>query len=115
MEAITQNPVYIDNNGDTKKLIAQNKANFQNKQFICSIVAELKSGKSTFINALLGDLLLPESITPETFGVVRIEHVDPPEGKFSQRSGGRKTSRPIPGPSTSGYARHSPSLGMIGA
>ena len=44
------------------------------QSFQVAVLALVKSGKSTLINALLGDQFLPSSNTPETARIVRIRH-----------------------------------------
>jgi small GTP-binding protein len=46
----------------------------EHKTFTVSVVATVKAGKSTFLNALLGDEYLPTSNVPETSSVLYIKH-----------------------------------------
>lgn len=47
---------------------------WSDQSFQVAVLALVKSGKSTLINALLGDQFLPSSNTPETARIVRIRH-----------------------------------------
>ena len=47
---------------------------WREKSFQVAVLALVKSGKSTLINALLGSECLPSSNTPETARIVRIRH-----------------------------------------
>lgn len=47
---------------------------WEEQSFQVAVLALVKSGKSTLINALLGDQLLPSSNAPETARIVRIRH-----------------------------------------
>jgi small GTP-binding protein len=55
-----------DNNAEDKKRLQQNAADLQEMFFLVVVVGEFNAGKSTFINALIGDELLPMGITPTT-------------------------------------------------
>ena len=50
------------------------------RRFSVAVTALVKAGKSSFVNALLGDELLPIANTPETARIVRVRHkaVDQP-------------------------------------
>jgi GTP-binding protein EngB required for normal cell division len=49
-----------------KQRLQQNAADLQDMFFLVVVVGEFNSGKSSFVNALLGDNLLPMGITPTT-------------------------------------------------
>lgn len=51
---------------EDKRRLQQNAADLQEMFFLVVVVGEFNAGKSTFINALLGDSLLPMGITPTT-------------------------------------------------
>lgn len=51
---------------DDKVRLQRNAADLQDMFFLVVVVGEFNSGKSTFVNALLGDDLLPMGITPTT-------------------------------------------------
>jgi small GTP-binding protein len=55
-----------DNNAEDKKRLQQNAADLQDMFFLVVVVGEFNAGKSTFVNALIGDDLLPMGITPTT-------------------------------------------------
>jgi small GTP-binding protein len=64
--------------------LKQNAADLRDMFFLVVIVGEFNAGKSTFVNALLGDQLLPTGITPTTEYIELIRHGDkntPPEIK----------------------------------
>ena len=49
-----------------KQRLQQNAADLQDMFFLVVVVGEFNAGKSSFVNALLGDNLLPMGITPTT-------------------------------------------------
>lgn len=56
-------------------------------EFQVAVIALAKSGKSTFINAILGSEYLPSSNVPETARIVRITHNPKyPDGHLSDKS-----------------------------
>ncbi len=55
-----------DNSSEDKARLQQNAADLQDMFFLVVVVGEFNAGKSSFINALLGDNLLPMGITPTT-------------------------------------------------
>ena len=55
-----------DNSSEDKTRLQQNAADLQDMFFLVVVVGEFNAGKSSFINALLGDNLLPMGITPTT-------------------------------------------------
>lgn len=55
-----------DDSGEDKIRLQQNAADLQDMFFLVVVVGEFNAGKSSFINALLGDNLLPMGITPTT-------------------------------------------------
>lgn len=55
-----------DNSADDKLRLRQNAADLQEMFFLVVVVGEFNAGKSSFVNALLGDELLPMGITPTT-------------------------------------------------
>jgi small GTP-binding protein len=55
-----------NDSADDKDRLNQNAADLQDMFFLVVIVGEFNSGKSTFVNALIGDELLPMGITPTT-------------------------------------------------
>lgn len=55
-----------DNNAEDKQRLRQNAADLQDMFFLVVVVGEFNAGKSSFINALLRDNILPMGITPTT-------------------------------------------------
>jgi small GTP-binding protein len=55
-----------DDAAEDRKRLQQNAADLQDMFFLVVVVGEFNAGKSSFINALLGDELLPMGITPTT-------------------------------------------------
>ncbi|MCZ7540741.1 MAG: dynamin family protein [Anaerolineae bacterium] len=55
-----------EDSADDRKRLQQNAADLQEMFFLVVVVGEFNAGKSTFVNALLGDDLLPMGITPTT-------------------------------------------------
>lgn len=51
---------------EDKQRLQQNAADLQDMFFLVVVVGEFNAGKSTFVNALLGDDILPMGITPTT-------------------------------------------------
>ncbi|HEX3050108.1 MAG TPA: dynamin family protein [Aggregatilineaceae bacterium] len=51
---------------EDKKRLQQNAADLQDMFFLVVVVGEFNAGKSSFVNALLGDEVLPMGITPTT-------------------------------------------------
>jgi small GTP-binding protein len=57
--------------------------------FLVAVIGEFNSGKSTFINAMLGDSLLPMGITPTTEAIELIRYADEPQRKPTVSEDGR--------------------------
>jgi len=55
-----------DEGREDRKRLQQNVSDLQDMFFLVVIVGEFNAGKSTFVNALIGDELLPMGITPTT-------------------------------------------------
>jgi small GTP-binding protein len=55
-----------EHSAEDKKRLQQNAADLQEMFFLVVVVGEFNAGKSTFVNALIGDELLPMGITPTT-------------------------------------------------
>lgn len=66
-----------DNSKQYKKLM-ELESDIANNQYTIVVVGEFKRGKSTFINALLGDSLLPMDILPETATINAVSYSDSP-------------------------------------
>jgi small GTP-binding protein len=55
-----------ENSAEDRKRLQQSAADLQDMFFLVVVVGEFNAGKSSFVNALLGDTLLPMGITPTT-------------------------------------------------
>lgn len=61
-----------------------NRAKFANPRFELAVMAMCKSGKSTMVNAWLGEEFLPATSTPETACPIRIKHrSETPAGRLT--------------------------------
>ena len=69
-----------ETSAEDKRRLQQNAADLQEMFFLVVVVGEFNAGKSTFINALLGDTLLPMGITPTTDAIELV--------RWSNRRGG---------------------------
>ena len=86
-------------NSDIKKSFLKRKAEFEIKKEklnssdvnLC-LVGTYSSGKSTFINALIGKRILPESINSETAKMFRIKNGPTPSVSFIVKKGPNKES-----------------------
>ena len=62
-----------------KEIIKTQKSNLENGEFSIAVVGEFSTGKSTFLNALMGDKILP-SFTKETTATINfLRHKDKAE------------------------------------
>lgn len=59
-------------------------------RFHLVVVGEFNHGKSTFVNALLGENALPVGVTPTTAAIHHIRHADKPEATIVYSSGRRE-------------------------
>ncbi len=71
-----------------KLRLQQNAADLQEMFFLVVIVGEFNSGKSTFVNALLGDDILPMGITPTTDAIELVRWFPRKQHDFSWREPG---------------------------
>jgi small GTP-binding protein len=55
-----------ETSADDKARLQKNAADLQDMFFLVVVVGEFNAGKSSFVNALLGDTILPMGITPTT-------------------------------------------------
>ncbi len=60
------------NDGINIKFLENQVNNLKHEKFLLAVAGEVKSGKSTFINALLGEELLPSDVLQSTNAVVEI-------------------------------------------
>ncbi len=63
--------------------------------FLIVVAGEFNSGKSSFLNALLGEQLLPEGVTPTTDAITLLSYSDEVSSEL-QSSGVRLTNFPAP-------------------
>lgn len=73
---------------EDRKRLQQNAADLQEMFFLVVVVGEFNAGKSTFINALLGDELLPMGITPTTDAIELIRWSPRRQTEFTWREQG---------------------------
>jgi small GTP-binding protein len=64
------NGIFLMKTKEAKLLLEQ----IEHKTFSVAVIATVKAGKSTFLNALLGNEYLPTSNVPETSSVLYIKH-----------------------------------------
>ena len=57
-------------------ILADTDRRLDRAQLRVLVLGEIKQGKSTLINAILGEALLPSGVTPTTGAVVQIVHAD---------------------------------------
>lgn len=60
---------------ETQKLIDR----LENKKITIAVIGQFKRGKTTLINTILGERLLPVGIVPITAAITRIEYAEPEE------------------------------------
>lgn len=60
-------------------------------RFHLVVVGEFNHGKSTFVNALLGELVLPVGVTPTTAAIHHLKYAEKPEATVVFQSGNRET------------------------
>src|ERR1700759_1015997 len=58
-------------------------------RFHLVVVGEFNHGKSTFVNALLGEQVLPVGVTPTTAAIHHLKYSDAPESTIVFQSGKR--------------------------
>jgi small GTP-binding protein len=85
--------------------------------FLLVVVGEFNSGKSTFINALLGESLLEEGVTPTTRSIQVLQHQDCPDPApeagievVRARSDWLRDVRVVDTPGTNAIQRHHETL-----
>ncbi len=59
----------------------------ENERFFLVVLGEFNHGKSTFVNALLGDEVLPTGITPTTASINHVQWAEAPRAKAYLRDG----------------------------
>src|SRR5262245_43997053 len=60
-------------------------------RFHLVVVGEFNHGKSTFVNALLGESVLPVGVTPTTAAIHHLKYADKPEATVVYQSGRRES------------------------
>src|SRR5437868_7607687 len=60
-------------------------------RFHLVVVGEFNHGKSTFVNALLGETVLPTGVTPTTAAIHHLKYADQPEATVVFQSGRRES------------------------
>jgi small GTP-binding protein len=60
-------------------------------RFHLVVVGEFNHGKSTFVNALLGETVLPVGVTPTTAAIHQLKYADKPEATVVYQSGKRES------------------------
>lgn len=60
-------------------------------RFHLVVVGEFNHGKSTFVNALLGETVLPVGVTPTTAAIHHLKYAERPEATVVYQSGKRET------------------------
>lgn len=58
-------------------------------RFHLVVVGEFNHGKSTFVNALLGETVLPTGVTPTTAAIHHLKYAEKPEATVVRQSGAR--------------------------
>lgn len=67
------------------------KSNIISGSFNLVVLGEFNRGKSTFLNALLGEVILPSNILPTTSVITRISYSEKPEVKVLLNTGEEKS------------------------
>ncbi len=75
-------------------------------QFHLVVVGEFNHGKTTFVNALIGEAVLPVGVTPTTAAIHHLVHSDEPTAKVVRADG---SSEPVPFAELKKYASGGPS------
>lgn len=67
--------------------IQNKKQNLEKNQFVIAVAGEVKAGKSTFINSLLQEEILPYDVLQATSAIIEIFYSDKPNLKVTYASG----------------------------
>ena len=84
---------YVKENEKTAKQLAELKTDMINDFFTVVVLGEFKRGKSTFINALLGEELLPVDVLPETATINALIYNDEPKAYVTMNDGTEKEGK----------------------
>src|SRR5215207_5156857 len=60
-------------------------------RFHLVVVGEFNHGKSTFVNALLGETVLPTGVTPTTAAIHHLKYSEKPEATIVRTNGNRES------------------------
>src|SRR5690348_1592628 len=60
-------------------------------RFHLVVVGEFNHGKTSFVNALLGETVLPVGVTPTTAAIHHLKYAETPEATVVYQSGRRET------------------------
>lgn len=74
-----------DVSADDRKRLNEVSQDLRDMFFLVVIIGEFNAGKSTFVNALLGEELLPTGITPTTEVIELVRYNETPERKPTMR------------------------------
>lgn len=77
-----------DDSGPDRSKLQQSAADLRDMFFLVVVIGEFNAGKSSFVNALLGDELLPMGITPTTEVIELIRYNTSKSGKPSLKEDG---------------------------
>ena len=67
----------------------------EDDRFHLVVVGEFNHGKSSFVNALLGETVLPTGVTPTTAAIHHLKYSETPEATVVYTNGGRRESIPF--------------------
>ncbi|GAM26670.1 hypothetical protein SAMD00019534_098450 [Acytostelium subglobosum LB1] len=76
LEALEKDLLYFNAPEDSRQLIKDAIEQLKDQQFLLVVVGEFNSGKSSFLNALLGNTFLKEGITPTTSKINILKYGD---------------------------------------
>ena len=85
---------YVSANEKIANLLEELYADISNDNFNIVVLGEFKRGKSTFINALLGNSLLPMDVLPETATINEIQYGEEPSVMVAYSDGHMEKGRP---------------------
>lgn len=77
-----------DETTQDRKRLRENAADLQDMFFLVVVVGEFNAGKSSFVNALMGDELLPMGITPTTDAIELVRYAPKKSAKPEWREAG---------------------------
>ncbi|MGV2434774.1 MAG UNVERIFIED_CONTAM: dynamin family protein [Anaerolineae bacterium] len=101
LEAIAQ--ALTESAQDDRRRLRELANDLRSMFYIVAVIGEFNAGKSTFINALLEDDLLPMGITPTTEFIELIRYALTPERKPTIQEGGKFACGGTPTPARKGW------------